>query len=125
MRSGEDDPLVPKPLTSGSRAAGRFDERDFVYNAKRDMYRCPAGERAIWRYTRVEDGLNIRRYWPSACPRCPLKARCTTGDYRRITRAGSTNRCSRRCSDGSIAGRRSRACGGKPSSTRLQRLRRG
>jgi len=79
-------PLVPKPLTSGSRAAGRFDKRDFVYNAKRDTSRCPAGERAIWRYTRVEDGLSIHRYWPSACPRCPLKPRCTTGDYRRITR---------------------------------------
>jgi hypothetical protein len=43
-------PLVPKPLTSGSRAEGRFDKRDFVYNAKRDEYRCPAGERAIWRF---------------------------------------------------------------------------
>jgi len=79
-------PLVPKPLTSGSRAEGRFDKRDFFYNAKRDEYRCPAGERAIWRYVRIEDGLIIYRYWPSACPRCPLKGRCTTGDYRRITR---------------------------------------
>jgi transposase len=79
-------PLVPKPLTSGSRAEGRFDKRDFVYNAKRDAYRCPAGKWAIWRYTRVEDGLTIKRYWPSACPHCPLKGRCTTGDYRRITR---------------------------------------
>ena len=25
-------------------------------------------------------------YWTSACPRCPLKAQCTTSDYRRITR---------------------------------------
>jgi len=79
-------PLVPKPLTSGSRAEGRFDKRDFIYNAKRDTYRCPAGERAIWRYVRIEDGLTIHRYWPSACPRCPLKGQCTTGDYRRITR---------------------------------------
>jgi hypothetical protein len=35
------NPLVPKPLTSGGRADGRFDKRDFVYNAKRDEYRCP------------------------------------------------------------------------------------
>jgi transposase len=41
--------LVPKPLTSNSKADGRFDKRDFSYNAKRDEYRCPAGERAIWR----------------------------------------------------------------------------
>jgi transposase len=74
------NPLVPKTVTSGARAEGRFDKRDFVYNAKRDEYRCPAGERAIWRFTRVEAGLVIHRYWSSACPRCPLKARCTPSD---------------------------------------------
>jgi transposase len=78
--------LVPKPLTSGSRADERFDKRDFVYNARRDEYRCPAGERAIWRMTTIEHGQTLHRYWPSACPRCPIKAKCTTGDYRRITR---------------------------------------
>jgi transposase len=78
--------LVPKPLTSGSRADGRFDKRDFVYNAKRNDYRCPAGERAIWRMTTIEHGQTLHRYWPSACPRCPIKTKCTTGDYRRITR---------------------------------------
>jgi transposase len=78
--------LVPKPLTSGSRADGRFDKRDFIYNVKRDDYRCPAGERAIWRMTTIEHGQTLHRYWPSACPRCPIKAKCTTGDYRRITR---------------------------------------
>jgi transposase len=78
--------LVPKPLTSGSRADGRFDKRDFVYSAKRDEYRCPAGERAIWRMTTIEHGQTLHRYWPSACPRCPIKAKCTTGDYRRVTR---------------------------------------
>jgi transposase len=79
-------PLVPKPLTSGSRAEGRFDKRDFIYNAKRDEYRCPAGKRAIWRFSTVEDGLTIHKYWPSACPRCPIKAQCTPAPYRRITR---------------------------------------
>jgi transposase len=78
--------LVPKPLTSNSRAEGRFDKRDFVYDASRNEYRCPAGERAIWRMTTVERGLTLYRYWPSACPKCPLKAQCTPSDYRRITR---------------------------------------
>jgi len=72
--------LVPKPLTSNSRADGRFDKRDFVYNAKRDAYRCPAGQWAIWRCTSVERGLTNYKYWPSACPKCPLKARCTPSD---------------------------------------------
>jgi transposase len=43
--------LVPKPLTSNSKADGRFDKRDFVYIAQDDEYRCPAGQRAIKRFT--------------------------------------------------------------------------
>jgi transposase len=78
--------LVPKPLTSNSKAEGRFDKRDFVYDAKRDEYRCPAGERAIWRMTRIEGGLRMHRYWPSACPSCPIKSRCTPSNQRRIWR---------------------------------------
>src|SRR4249920_2261960 len=79
-------PLVPKTLTSNSRADGRFDKQDFIYVAADDEYRCPAGKRAIWRFTTVENGLTIRKYWSSACPRCPIRAQCTTSDYRRITR---------------------------------------
>ena len=78
--------LVPKPLTSNSKAEGRFDKRDFVYIAESDEYRCPAGERAIKRFTTIERGMTLHKYWPSACPKCPIKARCTTGEYRRIAR---------------------------------------
>jgi hypothetical protein len=77
---------VPKPLTSASRKKGLFTKRDFVYVAKDDVYRCPAGERAIHRFNTVENEMNLRVYWPSACPRCPLKARCSPSDYRRIRR---------------------------------------
>ena len=79
-------PLVPKPLTSNSKADGRFDKRDFVYIAEDDEYRCPAGQRAIKRFTTIEHGMTLHKYWSSACPRCPLKAQCTTSDYRRIAR---------------------------------------
>ena len=79
-------PIVPKTMTSNSLAAGRFDKQDFVYNAQDDEYRCPAGERAIYRFTTVENGLALRKYWSSACPGCPIRARCTTSKYRRITR---------------------------------------
>jgi transposase len=78
--------MVPKPLTSGSKFEGRFDKRDFVYDERRDEYRCPAGQIAIYRYTNEERGKTLHRYWPSACPRCPIKTKCTTGDYRRISR---------------------------------------
>ena len=80
-------PIVPKTLTSNSLAEGRFDKQDFIYIAADDEYRCPAGQRAIQRFTTVEGGgLMVDIYWSSACPRCPIKARCTTGEYRPIRR---------------------------------------
>src|ERR1700720_3072606 len=36
---------LPKPQTSGAKSAGRFGKPDFVYLAKDDVYRCPAGEK--------------------------------------------------------------------------------
>jgi len=36
--------FVPSPLTSGSKAAGRFGKQDFIYLAASDEYRCPAGQ---------------------------------------------------------------------------------
>ena len=79
-------PYVPKPLTSGAKADGRFGKQDFVYIPTDDVYRCPAGERLTRRFTSVEKGLNIHLYWPSNCAGCALKAQCTTGKERRIRR---------------------------------------
>ena len=77
---------LPKPMTSGAKSDGRFGKQDFVYLASEDVYRCPAGERLSYRFTREEDGKTVHRYWTTACPRCPLKAQCTPGAERRITR---------------------------------------
>jgi transposase len=79
-------PLVPKPLTSGAKAEGRFDKRDFVYDAKRDAYRCPAGQWAIYRFTTVEKGQTLHRYWASDCRSCELKDKCTPANERKISR---------------------------------------
>lgn len=79
-------PFVPKPLTSASKAEGRFGKQDFVYLAEDNTYRCPAGERLTWRFASVEDGMTLHSYWTSACQTCPLKAKCTTGKERRIKR---------------------------------------
>jgi len=78
--------ILPKPMTSNAKAEGRFDKADFVYIARDDEYECPAGQRAIYRFSREENGLLLRRYWSSACPQCPMKAQCTPSDYRRISR---------------------------------------
>jgi hypothetical protein len=39
-----------------------------------------------YRFAGVEDGKTIRRYWTSTWKSCALKARCTTGPERRISR---------------------------------------
>lgn len=78
--------FVPKCLTSGAKAAGRFDKADFIYHAESNEYRCPAGQRLIWRYSTVDHEMTVNRYWSSSCKECELKAKCTTGDQRRITR---------------------------------------
>ena len=77
---------LPKPMTSGAKSDGRFGKQDFVYLSTEDVYRCPAGEKLTYRYTSEEDGKTLRRYWTTACSRCPLKSQCTTGPQRRITR---------------------------------------
>ena len=77
---------LPKPLTSGAKAAGRFGKQDFVYVAADDVYICPARERLTYRFTGEEDGKMMRRYWTSSCKTCALKTKCTTGPERRIAR---------------------------------------
>jgi hypothetical protein len=62
--------MLPKPMTSGAKAAGRFGKQDFVYVAAEDVYRCPAGEKLTYRYASEEDGKMLRRYWTTACKTC-------------------------------------------------------
>ena len=76
---------LPKPLTSGNKAKGRFVKQDFRYVVDEDVYICPAGERLIYHYTNVEKGLTLRRYWTNVCQGCAIKDRCTSGKERRIT----------------------------------------
>jgi len=77
---------LPKPMTSGSKAKGRFVKADFRYLADEDTYICPAGERLTYRYTNEEEGLRLRRYWTNCCQHCAIKHRCTTGKERRLRR---------------------------------------
>jgi transposase len=89
LRSCEDHNItvyVPHSATSHNKAKGQFDRSEFHYIAEDDEYQCPAGERLIYRFTREEKGKAIRRYWSSACPTCPIRAQCTTGKNRRVSR---------------------------------------
>jgi len=80
-------PYVPKPLTSGAKAEGRYSKQDFVYIPDEDVYRCPAGHRLRHHMTTVEKGLTLHRYWDqSSCASCALKSQCTPSKMRRVTR---------------------------------------
>jgi hypothetical protein len=37
-------PCVPKTLTSGNAKRGLFTGQDFIYDAEKDHYTCPAGQ---------------------------------------------------------------------------------
>ncbi len=77
--------LVPKVDTSGKEAKGEFTRADFIFDAKNNEYRCPAGERLTYKSTRFE-GRTVHTYRTFKCRECPLKAQCTPGDDRRIER---------------------------------------
>ena len=77
---------LPKSITSKANKDGRFDKADFIYDAEKNVYRCPAGEHLIWRFSRIENGLNIHRYWSSNCQQCALKSQCTPSTVRRVSR---------------------------------------
>ena len=79
-------PLVPKVDTSGKTKKGEFTRADFIYDAKQNEYRCPAGEGLPYKRTRQQDGRTLHVYRTFKCPECPLKAKCTPADDRRIER---------------------------------------
>ena len=78
--------LVPKVDTSGKRGKGQYTRSDFIYDAKKDDYVCPAEARLTYRFTTEDKGKQLRVYWTSQCGSCALKSQCTSGKERRIKR---------------------------------------
>ena len=78
--------LVPKVDTSDSKAKGRYSKADFRYDADRNEYVCPAGQRLTYRFDSVEHGKRLWVYMTYQCSSCPLQAQCTTAHARRIKR---------------------------------------
>lgn len=79
--------IVPKSLTSSGLKRGFFGKQDFVFDADRDLYVCPAGQeltRAKYRSDREGDIIFYRHL--TACSTCELKPRCTPEKLRRIRR---------------------------------------
>jgi len=81
------EPYISKPLTSANTKLGLFGKEKFVYDPKKDCYRCPAGVELTYRSESVERGRHIRYYATGACGSCEIKAKCTRNKRgRRITR---------------------------------------
>jgi transposase len=77
---------LPKPMTSNSKAQGRFGKQDFRYVAAADAYVCPAGQKLAYYFTTEDKGLVLSRYRTSACQSCAIKHQCTTSKERLISR---------------------------------------
>ena len=77
---------LPKIRTSSNTKKGMFTKYDFKWIAQDNEYECPAGKRLIWRFTTEEKGKMVNKYWSSHCPGCSIKAKCTNGHNRRLTR---------------------------------------
>lgn len=80
-------PCIPKTQTSGNVARGLFTGQDFIYDADKDHYTCPAGQhltKATARSDRREDMDHYRNL--TACFTCGLKARCTPDKIKRVKR---------------------------------------
>ncbi len=78
--------LVPKVDTSGKRGKGQYTRADFIYDAKKDEYVCPAKARMRYRFTTEDKGKKLRVYWTNQCGSCALKSQCTSSKERRIKR---------------------------------------
>lgn len=78
---------VSKPLTSANTARGLYGKESFKYDAKKNCYICPAGQKLTYRFATKEKGRAIYYYRASRCKSCPLKANCTRNkENRTITR---------------------------------------
>src|SRR3981081_2240476 len=80
-------PIVPKTLTSSGTKRGLFTRQDFIYDAERDHYTCPAGAKLTKIHRRVDhtEDFDFYRHL-SACVTCPLRPRCTPTPRRIIKR---------------------------------------
>lgn len=81
---------VPAPQgTAGRSAEGAnvYPKTQFTYQAQRDSYRCPAGHELPFVGEGGDRGRTRRYYYHAdACAGCALRAQCTRGPYRRISR---------------------------------------
>lgn len=82
--------IVPAPKTSsGKTPKGEkvFPRERFTYHKEDDSYQCPGGQNLPHKSEEIQKGARWYSYYnPQACAGCPLKAQCTTSEFRRLRR---------------------------------------
>lgn len=80
-------PIVPRSLTSANKKKGLFTKDDFTYDAKLDVYICPAKRHIPYSFDTTDKGKIIRGYVSvNTCKGCVIKSQCTTSNARRVKR---------------------------------------
>jgi hypothetical protein len=80
-------PCVPKTLWPNISERGFFTRQDFIFDADKDHYTCPADAkltRGTARSDRKDDIDHYRHL--TACFTCPLKPKCTPDKLKRVKR---------------------------------------
>ena len=80
------EPWVPPNQESKARA-GLYPTSDFHYDEKHDSYHCPQKKELTRHSDSTTKGNTYQAYYNTrACRDCPVRAKCTTGRYRKINR---------------------------------------
>jgi transposase len=80
-------PYVPRPQRGPSVKAGLFRKDEFSYDADNDSYVCAAGQRLHPYSSSLLRGLKKINYVNKlACDDCKIRARCTRGKFRTVSR---------------------------------------
>jgi hypothetical protein len=80
-------PYVPRPQRGPSVKAGYFRKDEFSYDADGDSYVCPAGQRLYPYSSSLLRGLKKINYVNKlACDGCEIRAQCTGGKFRTVSR---------------------------------------
>lgn len=68
----------------GKEKIPEFDNRNFTYDERSDIYRCPAGQEFSYQRSYEEDGVKYDVYKSKGCNQCKYKSKCTRTEVRRI-----------------------------------------
>jgi transposase len=80
-------PYVPRPQRGPSVRAGLFRKDEFTYDPTGDHFICPAGQLLQPYSSSLLRGLKKTNYVNKlACGDCPIRAHCTEGKFRAVSR---------------------------------------